>query len=1439
VPTVVRVSVVVIFAACAALTLTPMGVWLVRLALSSAAEEAGWMLTVGEHGGALATGVHLRDVNLRHAEHGLEIDISEVTLEPWSWSVVLQRPNVRWIPLTDSVVADAPAPPSALELRLENLPVLDVVAGSFLLDADSLLLEVTDVTASLSAEGDEAQLHLACKHWSLTRGTTEFSGEGRSRWRLHSGAVDLQDLFLRTKTEGSNTEGAQATLRGQGQLALVPPFQVSSKLMLAGETTAVEQLWLDLSTDGTLAPLDLRVTTKGGGKQPILGPFSVQAAAYIDSQSIRADSVQIEVAGGRVHGHVSWQTGLDITADLDGIETGVITKDALRGGVQGRVVVSGAIDNLQIETNLQADAISGIAAEPVDLALSATVEDGQLVATVVSDQLGTLDASGNLELTQGSHDLNLSGELNAAPWLGRDWSLSVQGDLRNDSLDISMQAPRLPYGEDPPGPVQIDASLVGWQHLDVRIGLDRGRIEAQAKIDLATAHLDTLRGSTRGLSLQKLAGNLGGRLDSRWDVGGDLGSPAGVLSLQVDDLAMQGWSLGPTTVKASIAEGAICIDGQATGLDLHATIDTSSAQVTAQLADALLHRRSSKDSLQFTGKVDTAVPLYDWEQGEMHAQIVAASARLAGWKLELQSGTQVDFVDGHLRLHPTELTTPLGTLRMNGDLAQDSLDFVAVIDTIEIGSPEIDSPKEMTGAGQVRLQVGGSLQDPRARLDLALTSLAMGDRPLGELTAFLDLSDSLRGALITGYPDNDVSGLVAQLSAPSADFQPLGKPTGQEQARVRIVAEDLDASIFATYALGDSTNLTASMSADLLLPARDLLGTIDWRDVSGVLALQGLVVERNRVRMRLAAPSQAQLDEGRVALEGFDLPVEVFQRDTDAFEAAGSVHINGKLAGDGGRLSIRTEGLELLAVKRVLPGRPYMPDGVLALQANLTGTFEDPALDVNGEIELDLLGYLSARVFGRPRAWNASATWVTPVEDSLRVTVSAPAVNIWPKWDEMTMRAHSRGIDLLPLLDQVPQLENLAGTVRLDVTADSLSTNPRFVGQIEVEDLELVLLDVKPGYSFANGRIEFEAREGNVAHAELLGFQGKTTRGKGQLELTGFFDVLPGGDTDYRIQLQAQDIRYEYDDVFDAPDIDIDMALVRDEEGPLLEGRVKLNNPQADVQLVDLTAPPVPPPPTLQNEFLENTRLNLYIEVDGLETRSELSRITLAGQTRVYGTFYQPRFQGELEVEEGEVIILNRPFTFSRGRVILDRLVPTYSILDLMHDPILLDPELDLEATATVQPNDPNEPEVEVTMTLKGPVRTAAPRLSSGSLGDTEVLTLLAFGSVSAKKEYASALYAAAGQLLLSRRVQRVGLDEFLLLPSGTALGTVGASAVRVGKFLSWPVPVWVRYEANTLEISRGQFEVEYRITPWMTIDASAYSEYQLYGLGVGLSREF
>ena len=1433
-----RASLVAVCSLVAILVLTPVGVWFVTGVARIYAGSQGWRVEVRHHEGTLASTARLGFVTLHHESLGLEIEVAEIVLAPWSWKLALQGPRVRWTVTTDTVTEPAAAD-ELLRLPVSDLPTIDIVDGAFWLQvpADSLTIDIPAIAATLTPDGERALLDLTFGAWSLHSGSTHFAGQTRTEWALQAAAVTLRECFARVS--GDDVEG---TFRGTAVVDLTSGFDLQSSFTIEGEAGDLQESWLDVTASGSLLPLALRGTANGAARHVDYGPVALEVTGGVDSAAVRADSMRLRFVDGQIDGQLVWDiagSSLQGKALMDSLQLEPLTSGALAGRMSGSLQVGGASSNPQIQLELRAPAVAGLAQQPLDLALHASLQEHQLTARASSDRAGLLVAHGPLAMDTGKYDLTLTGELDAAPWLGQPWPLTLQGGLRADTLRLGLQTRRLPFGDDPPGPVRIEAALTAWQHLDLRVAVDADQLVVQARMDLATARVDTLTGSTKGLALASLSRSLSGRLDGQVAASGVLpDSGRASLSVSVDDLVIGGWSLGPTTMTSAFAAGVAAFKAHASGLDLRATIDTTgAARLHADLRDAVVRLQGTQDSVRVSGSITGDAMLQDLASGILQIDIDSLGAAIADWPLRLPEGVQADYADGTAYLSPTKLYTPLGMLQLQGSAARDSLNLIVALDSLETAGIA-----EVTARGSARLQITGRLDEPEAQLRVAIESLHLGGgSALGQMTLIAGLTDSLRATLDLGARAGAGADaeLTVQLSAPAAVFHPLGEPTGNEQARLRIAARGLDISKIIAWALDDTTGFTTSFAADLRIPAAGLLEGFDWREVSGYVELQDLTLTRDRVRLRLDAPARGQMADGTGTLDDFVLPVEMFRRETREFEGAGSIHVSGALTTDGGDLQLRVEDLELLAAARAIPGRISLPEGLLSLQAELMGSLDNLVLNASAHVELEDLGDLSASVLSGAHQWHGSATWVTLVEDSLLVTASAPTAGIWPNWDELTLRARSAGIDLLPLLDQVPDLASLNGFVRLDVTADSLTTNPRVTGQLQVEDLEFALLDVSPGYRFAEGRIEFSERDQGGSHAELLGFSGKTTQGSGALQLTGFFDLLPAGDTDYGIRLTGDNVRFEYEDIFIAPDIDLDLTLRRGPQGPLLEGKVDLTRPHAEIQLVDLAAPPVPPPPTVPNEFLESTRLNVDVRIDGLDTRSELSDITLDGQVRVYGTFYQPRFQGELDIVDGEVIILSRRFTFNRGRIILDRLVPTYSILDLIYDPILLDPELDVEATTSVQVN-PYEPAHEVTLTLIGPLRSVTPRLTAPGLGVGEVLSLLAFGQTSsADAEYASAFYTAAGQLLLSRRVEKVGLDEFLLLPSGTALGTVGEPAVRVGKYLSWPVPIWVRYEASTREAASGQFEVEYRITTWMTIDATAYSEYELYGVGVGLSREF
>ena len=318
--------------------------------------------------------------------------------------------------------------------------------------------------------------------------------------------------------------------------------------------------------------------------------------------------------------------------------------------------------------------------------------------------------------------------------------------------------------------------------------------------------------------------------------------------------------------------------------------------------------------------------------------------------------------------------------------------------------------------------------------------------------------------------------------------------------------------------------------------------------------------------------------------------------------------------------------------------------------------------------------------------------------------------------------------------------------------------------------------------------------------------------------------------------LRAEDMPCRYEEILNAPDIDLRLAFRRTDEGRLLSGEIRVNGAVVEPAGVDLSVASAPPPPKLKSPFLEAMALDVYLDLRDTKVKNELTDLVLEGSSRLYGTFDKPRFQGEIQLlPGGRVLVLSRAFTLTRGRLVLDRLVPTYSILDLAYDPMLLDPELDIAGVADVWNYDEGEKQ-EVTMTLRGTALESEPRFSSPGLGDTEVISLLAFGSSQFRTDD---LYTAAGQLLLGGQVGRVGLDEFALLPSGSAMGNVGETSVRIGKFFSFPTPLWVRYETRTSQPSTGEVEVEYKLGSVLNIRASSHSTYNLYSAGIGVKKSF
>lgn len=341
------------------------------------------------------------------------------------------------------------------------------------------------------------------------------------------------------------------------------------------------------------------------------------------------------------------------------------------------------------------------------------------------------------------------------------------------------------------------------------------------------------------------------------------------------------------------------------------------------------------------------------------------------------------------------------------------------------------------------------------------------------------------------------------------------------------------------------------------------------------------------------------------------------------------------------------------------------------------------------------------------------------------------------------------------------------------------------------------------------------------------------------MELTGRIDLGRLDDPAFDVRLVAKRLACRYEDIFQADNILLDLSFAGAASGSELAGKIRLSNPRSEPTLVVFNAPPVPPPPpALRDEFLENMALAVEVDLRALSLDSELAEVEASGAVEVGGTFYKPIFRGDVGIDEGHILVLNQQFEFTEGRVVFNSLEPTGSILDVAYDPLELDPELDLRATTKVQDSQDQE-DYDVTLTLQGRAKTVAPQFGSVPARNfSDIFRLLAFGSLHTQ-DYSAALGTVAGQLL-SSRVEKVGIDEFAVLPSSTIVGANPGTALRVGKYFSeLPLPLWVRYEALLNEMSSGEVRIEHKLKSFLTLTGSAQSEYDRYGLGIGLKKEF
>ena len=1396
----------------------------------------GWQISIGSRRGGLLYAFSFSDVYCKNPALGVTVNAEYLAAWPWSWEIDIQAPKVRVEPSTK---ADSTTAATDIELPLAFLPNLNATAGALDWQLGETRIVARDWHGAYRAVADtSAHLELAL---------SELQGVP-----LRSLTLDLALSPHRIDRGEIRAVGAGDSLRSDLHasfalgLKLPRPLQVDATATVETDSARGS---LAAEIDGALTPLQLRGTLRGKGSAPAVSAVDLRGDIRANGTRLVVDSLLVSLFDGTLTGEATYfftRDSLQTQLRGEGFDL------ALAVPFAGRAEFDLAAD-VQLQHRRYAADFAALLRD-VDL-----IPDRQFDAEItgwhqpdgatrldLQSPLLELVATGSSDL-EGDYDLALKGALQAASFLRGAAPIAIAGQAKPDTLALQLTAKHLPseLGEEF-GPLAADLHLSANRYLAADLRLENDLLVARADIDLEHSEIDTLVADVDGLTVERIMPGLNGRLDADLRGGGGLSLETLRLGghIATSPLKYAAWQTSELALDVDWDQGAAKVSGGGPGVSVLAELDVD-GHLTAQadFADTLL-RGIDGAVAALGGTLRWEGPLEDLDAVQADLALDSLLLRQGEWELQNHGPLQADYGNGRMDLTAVHLQTSVGLVDLSGWVGRDSLSVAAKLSALELSN--LASDLSATGGGHLR--IGGTLARPEAQGVVTMEEMHLDTLALGNARLRLSLADTLTTEFTAD------AGVRLALTCPAAPL--FGPETAPVQLSIEAKAADLGPVL--SYALGRPLYGRLDLDGHLETALGDSMP--NWRDLSGYIDVHGLAIESqataDSLRLDLLSGGQFAFGEGRVVLDSVAIGLQRYDRDRLALQPAGTLRLAGQLVDTKpSKIELDLEDADLAFFGG--------PKGLVQLDAEVRGTASAPQVTADLAVESADLGTLRGRLDGDRHGGDWHLNWTTSLDDSLIVTGRVPwdlragALSL----DEGWLEAHSDGIGLLFLgTNLIAELDHLDGRISADLRAEGLDSTLSLQGQIGVEGLEFALLDLEPIYALPDGQLQFNDRQ-----VELVGFsvENEPKRGFRSASLTGQLDLAPLDDPSFDLQLRAERMTSYYENVgqlFRANDIDLDISFAGSLSASKLAGRVLLNRPQSEASLVVLTLPVPPPPPALRDDFLENMALAVEVEIRGLALDSELAEVEASGAVEVGGTFYKPLFQGDIIIDEGQVFVLNQQFSITQGRVVFNRLAPTKSILDVMYDPFELNPILDLEAKTEEITDINDDQKYVVTLTLQGPAQKivtdfkADPQdpdnldppdtrgtinLLAFNMVDFDYAT--AFGSTSEAINTAATAFSTAAGLLLSKQVEKVGLNEFTVVPSSAIVGaSPGDPVLRAGKYLGGlPLPLWVRYEAMLEKMAEGEVRVEHKIKSFLTIVGLAQSKHDHYGLGIGLKREF
>jgi translocation and assembly module TamB len=300
--------------------------------------------------------------------------------------------------------------------------------------------------------------------------------------------------------------------------------------------------------------------------------------------------------------------------------------------------------------------------------------------------------------------------------------------------------------------------------------------------------------------------------------------------------------------------------------------------------------------------------------------------------------------------------------------------------------------------------------------------------------------------------------------------------------------------------------------------------------------------------------------------------------------------------------------------------------------------------------------------------------------------------------------AAAKGSLNLKLLEGLGQQDLMSyGTVNMQLTVGGTIRKPVPVGQINIQDAGVAILDLPNGLANINGTLVF-----NENRLQVQSLTANT--GGGTLNIGGFISYQSG--IYFDLTATGREIRLRYPPGISAS-ANADLRYSGNLKSSQLSGDVLVTrfgvNQRFDFALY-VARGKAPPTVPKANPLLDNLRLDVHVtSTPELRVETQLAKVAGDADLRIRGTASKPTVLGRVNIAEGDIFFNSTKYHLERGDI-------------SFNNPVRIEPILNVEASARVR-------EYDITIGFHGSIdKLNTTYRSEPPLPTADIIALLALG---------------------------------------------------------------------------------------------------------------